>query len=254
VLNAIRAEGDGPPIVLLHGVFMDHTLWDGVAAALSGHHLVAIDMPGHGGNRAPSPGETIDDHVDQVAATLDELDLGPAVVVGHSWGGMVGLRLTQRRPDLVGGLVMTNTPLLKPRGPARLGFLLQRAILALGLPLGVYATAATRSLYGQDYLDRHPRTAAALAERLRRLGRSGTSRTIRSVILDPEDTIVEVAQLTVPYRILGGEHDYAVNTAVVGRLRAMSIDPVITPGGHTGPAEAPLPVAQSIRHVIAAMG
>jgi pimeloyl-ACP methyl ester carboxylesterase len=62
-----------------------------------------------------------------------------------------------------------------------------------------------------------------------------------------------VARLTVPYRILGGEHDYAVNAGVVERLRAIGVDPVITPGGHTGPAEAPSPVVQSIRQVIADM-
>jgi (E)-2-((N-methylformamido)methylene)succinate hydrolase len=254
VLNATRAEGDGPPVVLLHGVFMDHTLWDAVAAALPNRHVVALDMPGHGASPALTADDTIDDHVRQVAATLDQLDLGPAVIVGHSWGGMVGLRLAQRRPDLVGGLVMTNTPLLRPRGATRLGFVFQRSIIALGFPLGAYAAAAARSLYGRDHLDHHPQTAAALAVRLRQLGRTGIRRTIRSVILDPEDTVGDVARLTVPYRILGGEHDYAVSTAVRGRLRAIGANPVITPGGHTGPAEAPLPVAKSIRQVISAMG
>jgi pimeloyl-ACP methyl ester carboxylesterase len=251
VLNTIRTEGDGPPVVLLHGVFMDHTLWDGVATALPGHNLVAVDMPGHGENVALSADETIDDHVLQVAATLDELDLGAAVIVGHSWGGMVGLRLAERRPELVRGLVMTNTPLLRPRGATRLGFRFQRLIIALGFPLGGYATAAARSLYGPGHVERHPDTATALAARLRRLGRTGIRRTIRSVILDPEDALDEVARLTVPYRILGGEHDYAVNAGVVERLRAIGVDPVITPGGHTGPTEAPSSVVHSIRQVVA---
>jgi pimeloyl-ACP methyl ester carboxylesterase len=253
MLNTIRAEGVGPAVVLLHGVFMDHTLWDVVAAALPDHHLVAMDMPGHGSNEALSADETIDDHVLQVAATLDELDLAAAVIVGHSWGGMVGLRLAERRPDLVGGLVMTNTPLLRPRGATRLGFEFQHMIIALGFPLGAYATAAARSLYGPGHLDHHPQTTSALAVRLRRLGRTGIRTTIRSVILDPEDALETVARLTVPYRILGGEHDYAVNAGVVETLQALGVDPVITPGGHTGPTEASSSVVQSIRQVIADM-
>ncbi len=253
MLNTTRTEGDGPPVVLLHGVFMDHTLWDGVAAALPDHHLIAVDMPGHGENVALSADETIDDHVRQVAATLDLLDLGAAVIVGHSWGGMVGLRLAERRPELVKGLVMTNTPLLRPRGATRLGFRLQRLIIALGFPLGRYATAAARSLYGPGHVARHPDITPALAARLRRLGRPGIRHTIRSVILDPDDAVEKLALLTVPHRILGGEHDYAVNAEVVEMLRAVGIDPVITPGGHTGPTEAPSAVARSIRQVIAAV-
>jgi pimeloyl-ACP methyl ester carboxylesterase len=251
VLNAVRTEGDGPHVVLLHGVFMDHTLWDGVAAALADHHLVALDMPGHGGNRTRSARGSIDDHVTEVAATLDELGVGTAIIVGHSWGGMVGLRLAERRPDLVGALVMTNTPLMRPRGATRLGFRLQRMIIALGFPLDGYAKAAARSLYGPGHLERHPDTATALAARLRRLGRRGIRHTIRSVVLDPTDAIEKVAQLAIPYRIVGGEHDYAVNAEVVESLRSLGIHPVITPGGHTGPAEDPSSVARSIRQVMA---
>jgi pimeloyl-ACP methyl ester carboxylesterase len=89
-------------VVLLHGVGLDHTVWDPVAERLreAGLTVVADDLPGHGGRRL------------EESATLTnlapELD-GPCHLVGFSLGGLVATRLAADRPDLVRTLTLVAT-------------------------------------------------------------------------------------------------------------------------------------------------
>ena len=77
-----------PTIVLVHGAWHGAWCWDLVSGQLdsAGVDVVAVDLPGHGANREP----LADLHGDSAAvrSTLDNLD-GPAVLVGHSYGGAV---------------------------------------------------------------------------------------------------------------------------------------------------------------------
>jgi 3-oxoadipate enol-lactonase len=95
------AGGDGPPILLLHGFGGSAWNFAELAPLLDGYRLVVPDLPGQGGS-APLPAPSLAGFADAVAGLLD----GPAVVVGHSMGGVVALRLAERHPGLVSGLVL----------------------------------------------------------------------------------------------------------------------------------------------------
>src|SRR5690242_6108905 len=87
----------GPLVALLHGFGGAASNWALVAPALAERCRVVVpDLPGHGGS-APlvAPLLTLDPYADRVAALLDE----PAVVVGHSLGGVVALRVAVRAPE-----------------------------------------------------------------------------------------------------------------------------------------------------------
>ena len=229
---------DSRPLVLLHGVFMDSSLWSDLMAGLGGGRVLAVDMPSHGASPDLPAGSSLDDHVTAVAATLDTLGVRDAVVVGHSWGGMVALRLAHRRADLVAGLVLSNTPLMRVSGAARVGFHLQRLLLAAGLPPGLYGRIAAGSLIGPDYRRADPGAVVALAARTRRMGRRRLRDTLRAVLLEPGDALDLVTSLQVPWRLVAGEDDYVLTTTVrdavapSGRLR-------VARGGHSSPVEDP---------------
>lgn len=95
--------------------------------------------------------------------------------------------------------------------------------------------------------------AGDLRQRLRALGRARTRRTVQSVILDPADAIDLATTLPVPHRILGGEHDYVLANGVADRLRMAGERVIVTAGGHTGPAEAPAPLAATIDEMACAV-
>ncbi|MFC4907545.1 alpha/beta fold hydrolase [Actinomadura gamaensis] len=99
-----------PAFLLLHGLASNALLWDEVAGLLAadGHPSYAVDLRGHGESDSPGDGYDTATACADVAAVAAALDLRPAVVAGHSWGGGVALRLAAERPDLVGGLALVD--------------------------------------------------------------------------------------------------------------------------------------------------
>jgi lipase len=97
---------DGPVVLALHGLTGHGKRWANFASEhLPEAQVIAPDLRGHG--RSPwQPPWTFEHLVDDVAALLDAA--GPAIVVGHSFGGAVATHLAARRPELVTGLVLLD--------------------------------------------------------------------------------------------------------------------------------------------------
>ncbi len=111
-LLAYRDTGSGRPVVLLHGGFLDHHMWDDqVPAFTHDYRVIAPDTRGHGGSaNASRPFRWADD----LAALLRHLDLGPAVLVGVSMGATIAVDTALEYPDLVRALVISGGGTLVP--------------------------------------------------------------------------------------------------------------------------------------------
>ena len=98
---------DGTAVVLLHGLGATADLnWSAALPALSGSfRVVAPDLRGHGDAAAYGP-FTLEDAADDIAALIDALALGPAIVVGYSMGGAIAQLVCRRHPGTVRGLVL----------------------------------------------------------------------------------------------------------------------------------------------------
>lgn len=109
--RALELEGDGPPILLLHGYGDSADTWrltlDRLARA--GRSALAVDLPGFGTASRLRPGEPILPQLDAFAAAAVEqiaAELGPVVVAGNSLGGSVALRIGERCDELpIAGIV-----------------------------------------------------------------------------------------------------------------------------------------------------
>jgi pimeloyl-ACP methyl ester carboxylesterase len=102
---ACERQGTGEPLVLLHGVGLDRTVWSAVAPHLDGFELVLPDLPGHGA----SPALAGDTDLAGLAAAVREVVDRPAHVAGFSLGGLVAQRLALDAPDLVRSLTLVAT-------------------------------------------------------------------------------------------------------------------------------------------------
>jgi pimeloyl-ACP methyl ester carboxylesterase len=102
--------GDGPPVVLVHGLGGTIANWRPIAEALTAEHRVVVpDLPGHGGSAAPADGGLgLDALAGAVLAVLEAEAALPAVWIGHSLGGTVGLRAAATRPEVLRGLVLAG--------------------------------------------------------------------------------------------------------------------------------------------------
>jgi len=113
VIHAVEL-GDGPPIVLVHGVTLSDAVWVRQFTALAGRHrVIAIDQRGHGSSVAGDDGYTFDRLAQDTLDVLDGLEVRNAVLVGHSMGGMVSLTAAladpHRMAEHVAGLVLVGT-------------------------------------------------------------------------------------------------------------------------------------------------
>ena len=98
----------GAPIVILHGLMGSARNWTSVAKQLAATHRVLMpDLRNHG--RSPwADRMSFDEMAADVAAAIEARGLAPAVLVGHSLGGKVAMRLALTRPDLVACLVVVD--------------------------------------------------------------------------------------------------------------------------------------------------
>jgi pimeloyl-ACP methyl ester carboxylesterase len=104
--------GDGEPLVLVHGSWVDHHAWDLATPLLAGSfHVVSYDRRGHSQSERPSGQGSVRDDAGDLAALIEHLDLGPAHVAGNSFGASIALRMAGDRPELVRTLSIHEPPL-----------------------------------------------------------------------------------------------------------------------------------------------
>lgn len=101
---------DRATLVFANSLGTDFRIWDAVVARLADRfRIVLYDKRGHGLSEIGDSPYRIDDHVADLAALLDELDVEDAVVCGLSVGGLIAQGLYARRPELVSGLILCDT-------------------------------------------------------------------------------------------------------------------------------------------------
>jgi pimeloyl-ACP methyl ester carboxylesterase len=99
--------GEGPPLVLVHGLGGAASNWVELAPELVRRYRVLVpDLPGHGRSSPLPAAPTLTPFADLVAALAERARMLPATVVGHSLGGLVALRLALRHPDAVAALLL----------------------------------------------------------------------------------------------------------------------------------------------------
>ncbi|MCW2970884.1 MAG: alpha/beta hydrolase fold protein [Solirubrobacterales bacterium] len=112
-------EGEGPPVVFLHGEPTWSFLWRKVIPPVrdAGFRCVAPDLVGFGRSDKPPDIDfySYDSHVALAATLLEDLDLRGVTMVVHDWGGPIGLRLAVEQPDRVDRLVIMDTGLFTGR-------------------------------------------------------------------------------------------------------------------------------------------
>ena len=104
-------QGEGPPVVLVHGFGLTHEVWAEQLPLAEEFRLIAYDTRGCGDSIAPATGYSSSDLGDELAALLDHLSVPQAHLVGHSRGGSVIMDMALRRPERVASLVFVSSGL-----------------------------------------------------------------------------------------------------------------------------------------------
>jgi pimeloyl-ACP methyl ester carboxylesterase len=103
--------GQGPPLVCVHGALGDFRTWSAVLGPLSKkHRVIAVSLRHFFPEHWDGVGATfaIAQHVADLIAFIEQLDVKPVDLMGHSRGGHISFRLAQRRPDLLRKLILVE--------------------------------------------------------------------------------------------------------------------------------------------------
>jgi pimeloyl-ACP methyl ester carboxylesterase len=186
-------EQAGTPLVLIHGAGGTYVQWPPRLRRLPGRSVYALELPGHG--RTPGPGlATILAFVDLIAALLEQANLGPCIVGGHSLGAAIALALALRHPQMVAALILVG-------GGARL-----RVAPALLHMLRTDPAAAATFIVEHSYAAGLPSDdREQYATHLRRMDPETLYRAYAAC--DGFDVRPRLHELAVPLLIVGGEDD-----------------------------------------------
>jgi len=97
-------------IVLVHGLAGDRHVWDDVGPRLAGK-VMTVELPGHGENVPGPKTPSIDAAAREIAARIRKEHAAPAIVVGHSLGGIVAAHVPLVDPGAVAALVLVDIPI-----------------------------------------------------------------------------------------------------------------------------------------------
>ena len=120
--RAFRRAGDGPVLLLIHGIGDDSSTWGPVLDDLARDHtVIAPDLLGHGGSDKPRGDYSIGAYANGMRDLLSVLDVDRATLVGHSLGGGVAMQFAYQYPERTerlvlvgaGGVARSVTPALR---------------------------------------------------------------------------------------------------------------------------------------------
>ena len=112
-MNFAEGPDNGPPLVLLHGLGRRWQVFEPLIAVLSkSWHIYAPDLRGHGESAHIPRGYRGKEYAQDVITFLEQRVPGPAILFGHSLGGMIGLWIAAHRPELVRALMVGDSMLM----------------------------------------------------------------------------------------------------------------------------------------------
>ena len=219
--------GDGPTVVLLHGLGASKVSWLPLLGPLAERYRVVVpDLPGHGESSKPRANYTPLFFSAVVRELLDAIGAGEATLIGNSMGGRVALEVAARAPRRVRAMVLLDPALPGLPYPYYAKFLRVFPIELAAIPLPVRRRVVMngiRQLFGDP--SRLPQAAyQAGADEFIRLYRSGRARvallaSLRGLMRDrPEPFWERVRGLEIPALVLWGLRDRLVPARFGERL------------------------------------
>ncbi len=251
---AYAIRGDGPPVLLCHGLLGDGRLWDAVSPALEGRYrLIIPDLRGHRHSPA-SEGFTLWTVADDLRAIMDAEQLERAQVVGFSMGGMAALRLALAAPERVAGLGLLDTSPWPEPFLSRMRNLGMGHIVRFAGPLRAFEGIAAGLMFSPAFRAEHPDAVEATLAAYRAHGGASLSRAIRAVF--KREAIVErLSEIKAPTLVVVGEIDLLTPPSCARRIaRSIAGSQLeILPGAaHTTPVERPEAIARLLNAFLAA--
>ncbi len=238
---AVEDEGEGDPVVCVHGLGGSSNTWTPLMPALARYRVLRIDLPGSGMSQRAEGSLSIERFVAAAATVCERLGVRQAHWLGHSMGTIVCQHLAVQHPALVRSLALFG-PLLAPTEPARQG-LRDRAHRARSPGVeGMHAIAQqmVQAALSSQTREQQPMVAAYVRDGLMRCEGAAYARTCEA-LADAQPAAVD--RIQAPVLLVTGDEDGVAPPQAVRALAdrlhaAASVRTVVLPRcGHWTPLE-----------------
>lgn len=153
--TAVEISGRGPPVVLLHGVGLNQSIWAGQMKALeSDFQVITYDLLGHGRSAAVRASAPLADWVDQLSGVVRDLGLEKFVLVGFSFGGLIAQAYAAQHSPMIDKLVLMST-VYERSEVERAGVLSRLEVARLEGPQAIIPAALSR-WFSPEFSRAHP--------------------------------------------------------------------------------------------------
>lgn len=249
-----RRTGCGEPLVLLHGVGLDHTLWDDLAPLLEpDFDVLRYDLLGHGAAPALRGPADIQDFIAQLDAELDHAGWQHATVLGYSMGGLIAGAYAAAHPERVSRLVLLNTVFRRTDEEA--AAVRARLDAAATQDPEAAAKVSLTRWFTPAFQAARPARVAQIEQRL--LGNDRQSFLSAYALFALGDPLLAQAapDIACPVLVMTGEHDVGSNprmTRDLARALPRACARVAPGQRHMLPVEEPGTVAAALRSFVSA--
>lgn len=241
--------GAGPPVVLVHGVGLDRTMWDGVIERLARTHMcVSFDMPGHGATAMPSGPVTPRTFSGALETVVASLMPARPKLVGFSMGAMVAQRFVLDHPGAVSGLILMN-PVFERDAEQRAAILQRLAFAEREGPATMTEKALAR-WFSRSFRESNPAVIDRVRQRLSSNASADYLAAYRVFATADAELAPLAGAIDCQTLVVTAEHD-ANSTPAMTRALAAAIpgaQAMVLDGlAHGAPIEAPERVAKVIQ-------
>jgi (E)-2-((N-methylformamido)methylene)succinate hydrolase len=235
-----------PLIVLIHGVGLDHTMWNRVLTELGDRRVVTYDLLGHGSSAPLPSGSDLSMLVDQLRSVGDA-EPSPVDLVGFSLGALIAQRFALSSPERVRRLVLVSG-VFNRSTDERVAILERVADVREGGYLNNVAIAIDR-WFTPEFAAAHPDVLAAVTERMMSNDVVSYANAYEIFATADEELAGQVHRITCPTLVVTGELDPRSTPAMTHALATTVANgrAVVLPGArHLTPLEVPDPLARLI--------
>lgn len=241
-------EGQGAPLVFVHGFPLDHTMWrHQIEAFRATYRVIAIDLPGFGASTTSTPLSIIG-LADQLARFIDALGLQAITLCGLSMGGSIAQQFAVRHPQRLAGLILCDCrAMTDPPETQKMRHDLADRVLREGPEF--VAQAMPARLFSARTILQQPAVVESIQDVIRRTPSQSVAGGSRA-LADREDMVPRLKEITARTLLIVGQDD-VISTVDEMQNMARQIPNAqlaeIPGAGHMAPLETPGLVNEAIR-------
>lgn len=248
--------GQGIPIILIHGLFLDRTAFEQQIEAFAGQaRIIAIDIHGHGASSGLDRPISLDEMAEDYFDLVQQIGIRQAIWGGVSLGGMTSLRIAIRHPKAVLGLLLLNTNAASGAGkkvPSLDGLNAPLTLRFLWNTQFLKQQVLKAGLFGKTTLATKPDLQRIWIDKMKQISSLSMKHSIEAV-LSAHSILEQLSSIWVPTLVAGGSEDTALPLSAGREIQqriSTSTLVEIERCGHSSSIEQPKKVNQLLKQLL----